>query len=173
MVFKKSSPVIQREHGLIAVIEPSQPLMALIDKLCEAGVPREGIAFMTKGTETENSERLQKDGQAESGGMMAGGLAGALAGLSTLAIPGFGVLLLAGGPLLAGALTLAGGLGGVGLGAIMGAILEEDVVKGRTEVYEQHLASGYAILMIESTIDEAVIAEGVLKTVPTLLIDIY
>jgi hypothetical protein len=173
MVIKKTSPVAQMEHGVIAVLDHAQPLRELIDRLVTAGVSLDHIAFMAKESEEQGSELLQKDGRSEGSGMIAGGVTGALAGLGALAIPGFGVLILAGGPLLAGALALAGGMGGVGLGAIIGAIFEEHVVKGHREIYQEHLAAGRSVLVVEGTVEEVALAEGVLKTVPTQLLDVF
>lgn len=173
MKLTHATPSVLPEHGLIAVLPHMYSLRPLLDSLISAGVSRERMAFMAREAVKPEIAPAPVDGACESTGMMAGGLTGMLAGLGTLAIPEFGVLLLSGGPWLVGALALAGASGGVGLGAIVGAIFEESVVHDHREIYQEHLESGHAILVVEGSGSEITLAAGALEQVPTLRVDIY
>jgi hypothetical protein len=71
-----------------------------------------------------------------------GGLTGLLVGLGTLAIPGFGSIVLAGEVATALATTLAGGAIGAAVGSLAGALIGLGIPEERAKVYSDRVAQG-------------------------------
>lgn len=92
-----------------------------------------------------------------------GSLAGILVGLTTLAIPGLGAVGIAGAKVaIAG--MFAGGYYGTGGGAIIGAALGNGASKEQAQVYDNHLANGSYLVIVDGSEAEINSAESILKT---------
>lgn len=87
-------------------------------------------------------------GEPEAAGMMIGGGVGLVLGLSAIALPGFGAFLLAAGPVAIALHGLTFAAGGVGLGALVGAILDEGATEEHTERYAMALEAGQWMVVV-------------------------
>jgi hypothetical protein len=98
---------------------------------------------------------------AATGGAL-GGLTGLLVGLGTLAIPGVGPILLAGATATTLATTLAGGAIGAATGGLLGALTGLGIPEERARVYQDRIASGGYLVIVDGTDEEIALAERVL-----------
>ncbi len=94
------------------------------------------------------------DGEAAGAGMLlggfTGGLLGWLVGISTLAIPGVGPVVVAG----ALAATVGGAAVGVAAGKLAGALVDHGVPEAEARGYEGQLGGGAILLIAETSGDE-------------------
>jgi hypothetical protein len=75
-----------------------------------------------------------------------GAVGGFLVGLSTIAIPGVGALLVA-GPLIA---AISGAAAGGAIGVVAGALVRFDVPETEARIYETHLTEGRILLAVHT-----------------------
>lgn len=99
------------------------------------------------------AEDLEPSGTDEVAGMAIGGGVGLVLGLSAIALPGFGAFLLAAGPIAIALHGLTFAAGGVGLGALFGAIVDERATEEHREHYEKALATGQWIVAVHGDDD--------------------
>ncbi len=99
---------------------------------------------------------------AATGGAL-GTIAGLLVGLGTLTIPGVGPILLAGATASTLATTLAGGAIGATTGVLIGALASLGIPEEQAIIYNNYVAKGYYLLIVEGTISEIQAAEKVLN----------
>lgn len=92
-----------------------------------------------------------------------GTIAGLPVGLGTLTIPGVGPILLAGATASTLATTLAGGAIGATTGLLVGALASLGIPEERAMVYNNYVAKGYYLLIIDGTISEIQSAEKILN----------
>jgi hypothetical protein len=96
------------------------------------------------------------------GGALLGGIGSLLAGVGSLAIPGLGPVVLAGGhAAIAGA--LAGGFYGAGAGGIIGAVIGNGVSQEEAKAYGDRLSNGDYLVLLDGSDDEIHRAESILK----------
>lgn len=123
------------------------------------------------GDEMQGVEVKEKAGQstgdtasvgAVTGGAL-GSITGLLVGLGTLAIPGVGPVVLAGITASALATTLAGGLIGATAGVLVGALVSLGVPEERAIVYNNYVAKGYYLVIVDGTVAEIQEAETILN----------
>ena len=98
---------------------------------------------------------------AVSGGVL-GGLTGLLVGLGTLAIPGIGPIMLAGATATTLATTLAGGAIGAVSGGLLGALIGLGIPEERARVYEDRIARGGYLVIVDGTDEDIARAEAIL-----------
>ncbi|UBF23877.1 hypothetical protein K9N68_19200 [Kovacikia minuta CCNUW1] len=103
---------------------------------------------------------LNKAGAATGGAL--GGLGGLLVGLGTLAIPGFGPVMLGGAAATALATALTGGAIGATAGGLTGALVGTGIPEDRAKVYNDRVARGDYLVMINGTEAETRQAEAIL-----------
>jgi hypothetical protein len=96
-----------------------------------------------------------------SGGAL-GGLTGLLVGLGTLAIPGVGPVMLAGATATTIATTLAGSAIGAAAGSLLGALLSLGVSEDQARIYNQRVAQGDYLLIVDCVTEEVPIVETIL-----------
>jgi hypothetical protein len=123
------------------------------DQLIDEGVERDALSIMASGPDggaPAESELGQTASRIRSGALV-GGVAGAVLGVTALAIPGLGPLLAA-GP-LASAL-LAGG-GGAATGGLLGALTGAGLDRDTAEYYASGVEQGGAIVVVETDPERA------------------
>lgn len=99
---------------------------------------------------------------AATGGAL-GGLGGLLVGLGTLAIPGLGPVMLGGAAATAIATAISGGAIGAAAGGLVGALAGLGIPEEQARIYNDRLARGYYLVMVEGTEDEVRRAEAILS----------
>ncbi|UJB72814.1 DUF1269 domain-containing protein (plasmid) [Acaryochloris sp. 'Moss Beach'] len=100
-------------------------------------------------------------------GAVTGGALGAIAGLlvslGTLTIPGIGPILMAGATASTLVTTFAGGAVGATTGVLVGALASLGIPEERAIIYNNYVAKGYYLLIVEGTISEIKSAEKILN----------
>jgi len=91
-----------------------------------------------------------------------GGLTGLLVGLGALAIPGIGPIMLAGAGATALATTLAGGAIGAAAGSLVGALVGLGIPEERAKVYNDRVARGEYLVIVDGTDAEIAHAHKIL-----------
>jgi hypothetical protein len=154
-----------------------------VRRLHEAGFTHDQISLLAKDeaacknaaleTDTLNGDEMvlpddvadavEPKGRDEMAGMAIGGAVGFLVGLSAVAIPGFGTFLLAAGPLAIALQSLTVGAAGMGLGALLGAILDENVTETHKELYRKRLDEGWWMLLVHANDEDLTRATNVLQ----------
>lgn len=99
---------------------------------------------------------------AATGGAL-GGLGGLLVGLGALAIPGIGPVMLGGAAATAIATAISGGAIGAAAGGLVGALAGLGIPEDRARVYNDRLARGDYLVIVDGTEDEVRRAEAILK----------
>lgn len=161
-----------------------------VEDLRDAGVNMERVSVVAKNadevsgvetglnnqrTDTETVGNHADDGAttgALTGGAL-GGVGGLLVGLGVLAIPGVGPILLAGAEATAIATTLAGGAIGAATGGLLGALVGLGIPEERAKVYNDRVASGDYLVMVNSTNHDIGLAETVMRRHSVQEFDIY
>lgn len=92
-----------------------------------------------------------------------GGLGGLLIGLGALAIPGIGPVMVGGAAATALVTALSGGAIGAAAGSLTGGLVGLGIPENRAKVYNDRLAKGDYLLMIDGSEDEVRRAESVLR----------
>lgn len=92
-----------------------------------------------------------------------GGLTGLLVGLGALAIPGIGPVMLAGAAATTIATTISGGAIGAAAGSLIGALVGLGIPEERARVYNDRVARGDYLVIVEGTEDEIRRAEAILN----------
>jgi len=141
---------------VIGSFESQAPVEELLRKLRLAGFSDEAVSVALANNDSESdkdpADEPQREGSekmrdlakgAASGGVMLGAVGG-LIGLASLAIPGFGFLLV-GGPL---AVALSDAAAGGALGAIAGALIGMRIPELQAKTYEENLRKGNTIVSV-------------------------
>jgi hypothetical protein len=114
------------------------------------------------GAKTGNKAGQSAAAGAATGGAL-GGLGGLLVGLGTLAIPGVGPVIAGGAAATALSTALAGGAIGAAAGGITGGLVGLGIPDERAKVYDDRVARGYYLVMVDGNEDEIRLAEGILN----------
>ncbi|MEP0768531.1 general stress protein [Coleofasciculus sp. FACHB-SPT36] len=147
-----------------------------LHELSNSGFPMSKVSVVARDADpqdqiagVEMSDRVDDNNVDESattgaiaGGAL-GGLTGLLLGLGVLAIPGVGPILLAGATATAIATTLAGSGIGAAAGGLIGALLGLGIPEDRAQVYNNLVARGDYLVMVDGTEDDIERAESVLS----------
>ncbi|MBE9064557.1 YsnF/AvaK domain-containing protein [cf. Phormidesmis sp. LEGE 11477] len=147
----------------------------VIHDMDEAGLNMERVSVVARdadevsgietGVKEEEVGNHADDGAATgaiTGGAI-GGVGGLLVGLGALAIPGIGPILLAGAEATAIATTLAGGAIGAAAGGLVGALIGLGIPEERARVYNDRVASGEYLVMVNSVATDIASAEAIMK----------
>jgi hypothetical protein len=138
-----------------------------VDTLKSAGYTNNDISVLLTDAQTSHDFAHQKGTKAPEGttagattGGVIGGTLGLLAGLGTLAIPGLGILLVA-GPIVA---TLAGVGAGGAAGGIIGALVGLGIPEYEAKRYEGQVKNGGVLMSIHCDTSDAISrAKDILK----------
>jgi hypothetical protein len=165
---------IDRHRRAVGVFPDRRDAEQALHELRDSGFPMDRVSIITRDSERHDNiagaevhDRVGNKADegakvgAVSGGAL-GGITGLLVGLGTLAIPGIGPILLAG----AGATVLATTAAGVGIGAaaggLLGALIGLGIPEERARVYNDRVAQGQYLVMVEGTDQELARAEAIL-----------
>lgn len=170
--YDQTPPEYQRALGVFARRTDAE---SAVTDLQANHFPLEKLSVITKdhtlSDEMKGVEVKEQAGQttedtattsAIAGGAL-GTITGLLVGLGTLTIPGVGPILLAGATASTLATTLAGGAIGATTGVLVGALASLGIPEERAIVYNNYVAKGYYLLMVEGTIPEIQAAEKILN----------
>ncbi|PZD71184.1 hypothetical protein C1752_07460 [Acaryochloris thomasi RCC1774] len=162
----------QRAVGILAKrSDTEQALQSLKDQ----GFPMEQVSVIAQDEKLKEGlnqvdPEIDVQPQVTSGsekGAVAGGTVGAisglLVGLGAIAIPGLGPVMLAGATATALATTLASGVVGATTGGLVGALIGLGVPEKEAATYNDYVAKGYYILLVEGTASEVQKAKDILS----------
>jgi len=155
-------------HHAVAFYAGHEALVPAVRELHAQGLGNDQISILAKdeqalaravsevgasdGRVAHAPERLaveaEPQGEPEAAGMVIGGGVGLLIGLSAIALPGLGAFLLAAGPVAIALHGLTFAAGGLGLGALVGAILDEGATEEHKERYAHALESGQWMVVV-------------------------
>ena len=142
---------------VVGVFDAPRRAERVLHELRSAGFSPERVALIAGDTREARLLAEQTgigDGEAAGVGMLlggfTGGLLGWLVGISTLAIPGVGPVVVAG----ALAATVGGAAVGAAAGKLAGALIDHGVPEAEARGYEGRLRGGAILLMAETSGDE-------------------
>lgn len=173
---------LQTYKRIVGAFSARLDLEQAIHELNQAGLPMQQVSVIAKHADKDTSvagvdvsrtpaELADKrvDNKADDGaktgvaaGAALGGVTGLLVGLGTLAIPGVGPILLAGTVATALATTAAGTAIGAAAGGILGALVGLGIPEERAKVYNDRIARGDYLVMVDGTDAEITRAERIL-----------
>ncbi|HBL12838.1 MAG TPA: histidine kinase [Cyanobacteria bacterium UBA11162] len=157
----------------IGVFRNHQDAEAALRDLRDAGFPMSQISLVGKdihgnghSTTGDVTNRTKTDEGAKAGattGGILGGLGGLLVGLGALALPGIGPVIAGGALATALATTAAGTAIGAAAGGLVGALVGLGIPENRARYYNDRVAHGDYLLMINGTDDEIRHAQTILN----------
>jgi hypothetical protein len=172
-----------KQYRAVGVFPHRRDAEAALNELRNSGFPMDKVSAIAK--QASHQDRLAgvdmsdalktgnvaaRDNKADEGakagaatGGVLGGLTGLLVGLGTLAIPGIGPIMLAGAGATALATTVAGGAIGAAAGGLGGALIGLGIPEQRAKIYNDRVARGDYLVMVDGTDDEIRRAEAVLS----------
>lgn len=183
----------RHRHTAVALYASQPELVTAVRELHRLGFDQDRISVLAKdheavatcvraeaatdGVNIDAPEALayesEPKGRDEFMGMAIGGAVGVILGLSAVAIPGFGTFLLAAGPIAIALHGLTVGAAGLGLGALLGAILDEKVTEDHRELYERELQAGRWMLVVHGDEHEVERAARALKGTSVRRVDTF
>lgn len=147
---------------VIGLFRDSNEAQAALQDLRSAGIPREHlnlVAYDGSGAFDTNATALDKELASNTAkGAAAGGIAGLLLGIASLAIPGVGPIIAA-GP-IAAALTAAGV--GAATGGMLGALADMGVPGHEAQYYQEAIRRGGTLLIVQAEGEAADHAQSIL-----------
>ncbi|MEB3828962.1 DUF1269 domain-containing protein [Phormidium sp. CCY1219] len=161
---------LKRAVGVFPDLENAR---GALEELKDNHFPMERVSVIAKDTETPlgaDIETERKGNKADEGaavGAATGGalgtLGGLLVGLGALAIPGIGPVMLAGATATALATTISGGAIGAAAGGLVGALVGLGIPEKQAKIYNDRVAQGDYLIIIEGTDDEIHRAEEIVQ----------
>jgi hypothetical protein len=170
-----SSSNVGGHRRAIGVFSDRRDAEHALHELRDSGFPMEKVSIITRDPDhkdniagAEVGDRIDNKADegakvgAISGGTL-GGITGLLVGLGTLAIPGVGPIMLAGAAATTLATTLAGGAIGAAAGGLLGALVGMGIPEERARVYNDRVARGDYLIIVDGTDAEIARAETLLQ----------
>lgn len=170
---------VDTEKRALGVFSNYSELQTALNELMNSGFSMNQISVIGKdmdnlsqnrsleGVTLQDAAELTKADEGAKTGAIAGGavggLTGLLVGLGTLAIPGVGPIMLAGATATALATTVAGGAIGSAAGSLVGALVGLGIPEDRAEAYQNYIANGDYVIIVDGTELEVRQAEAVLR----------
>lgn len=169
------TPETGGQRRAVGVFPKRQDAEHALQELRDSGFPMNKVAIIVKDADrgdeiagaqvSDHVDNKAEEGAAVgavSGGVL-GGLTGLLVGLGTLAIPGIGPIMLAGATATTIATTLAGGAIGAVAGSLLGALVGLGIPEERARVYNERVARGQYLVIVDGTNEELARAEAILS----------
>jgi hypothetical protein len=167
---------ITGKHRRAVGVFPNRPAAEqAMHELKDSGFPMGRVSIITRDADKHDNDiagaevRDRVGNKADEGatigavsGGVLGGLTGLLVGLGTLAIPGIGPIMLAGATATTLATTLAGGAIGAVSGGLLGALIGLGIPEERARVYEERIARGGYLVIVDGTDEDIARAETIL-----------
>src|SRR5579859_4868827 len=129
----------------------------VVEDLVNAGFPRHSISLITNDAHNQYSRYLDKDyvpkddavtaAHGAGLGAVIGALTGILIGLAALAIPGVGLVIVA-GPIVVG---LTGAAAGAVTGGMIGALVKSGVPEDEAQYYAEGIRRGGTLISVETS----------------------
>lgn len=167
-------PISGKHRRSVGVFPTRQAAEQALHELRDSGFPMGRVSVVTRDADKHDEiagadvrDRVGNKADegatigAVSGGAL-GGLTGLLVGLGTLAIPGVGPIMLAGATATALATTLAGGAIGAVSGGLLGALLGLGIPEERARAYQDRIAQGGYLVIVDGTDADIARAETIL-----------
>ncbi|MEB3311198.1 MAG: hypothetical protein VKJ02_13295 [Snowella sp.] len=160
----------------VGVFSHRRDVESALHEVQDSGFPMQRVSVIKQDNDGRN-DRLGTVGQdrdegnkadegaaagAVSGGIL-GGLTGLLVGLGTLAIPGVGPIMLAGATATTIATTLGGATVGAVAGGLIGALIGLGIPEERARVYNERVARGDYLVIVEGTDAELQRVESIFR----------
>jgi hypothetical protein len=159
---------MRHKHLAVAIFPTQDDLVAAVRELHRLGFSNDQLSVLAKdgdaiarvarsedvhdGREQDAPAAVayeaEPKGRDEAVGMAVGGAVGVILGLSSVILPGFGAFLLAAGPVAIALHGLTLGAAGIGMGALLGAIMDESVTEDHRERYEKEIEAGKWMLVV-------------------------
>jgi hypothetical protein len=141
---------------VIGTFDSWQTAERVVEDLLHSGFRREEVSLIANRELAPHIQPLENIGGSgpavdAAGSAAIGGLAGFVAGIAALAIPGIGPIIAA-GPLAAG---LIGATVGAAAGGIAGALKNHGVSEEEAEVYSEAVRRGSTLVAVNTTDDKA------------------
>jgi hypothetical protein len=170
-----------RDEGLVAIFADRADLPRALERLADHGFGRGEVAVLARGAGEAAAlaplaepldataldglaERIAVAGLDELVGAATGGYLGLLGSLLLVALPGVGTFLVLAEEAALTAITAATAVAGIGLGGVLGAILEENTVERHRELYKARVAAGDWLLLVRGPDECIQTAEVVLSS---------
>lgn len=178
-LIKKKAVAFSQHRQAFGVFTSRQDVEFVLQQLKYIGFSSEKISLITK--QPDRQQRLYGDqttrqlvDQALAGnitgtvkglvrGNICGSFTGLLLGLSTLAIPGIGHLILAQATGTVIAYALSSSAIGIVAGGLAGALIGLGITEQQAKVYSEQVLSGGYLVIVSGTDDEIRRAESILK----------
>ncbi|MUL39359.1 general stress protein [Gloeocapsopsis dulcis] len=145
-----------------------------ISELRDRSFPMDRISIIARDEATQdeiagidvNDTFDNKAGEGATAGAMTGGvlggITGLLVGLGSLVVPGVGPVLFAGEVASALTAALAGGAVGTVTGGLLGALLGLGIPEERAKIYNERVAGGGYLVIVDGTTQDIINAESIL-----------
>jgi uncharacterized membrane protein len=156
----------------VGIFSSRQDAEYALNELRDAGFDMDKVSVIVQnatpndqlgGAGVSDSKGEQIEGGTKAGasaGAVTGGIIGLVGTLGVLAIPGVGVATEV-GILLAN--TLLGGVVGAAAGALAGALIGWGVPEHKAKYYEERVAGGDYLVVVQGTAEEILRAEGIIE----------
>lgn len=166
---------IEQQRRAVGVFSERRDAELALRELRDSHFPMDKVSVITRdaarpedlgGAEVRDRSGNKADEGATAGavtGGTLGGLTGLLVGLGTLAIPGIGPIMLAGAAATTLATTLAGTAIGAATGGLLGGLIGLGIPEERAKVYNERVAQGHYLVLVEGTEEEVRRAEAILS----------
>lgn len=142
----------------IGMFDRSADAERAIDLLVREGFGKDEIGIMARDDAVQEYLKEQTVTPAAGdagtdvvGGALFGGLAGLVAGIAALAIPGIGPVITAGAVASALGLPLVGAGVGAAAGGLIGALVAADIPEDEAHVYAEGVKRGSVLVMVQSS----------------------
>lgn len=149
--FAGATPLVEGLRALQAAGFEAKSLSVLARDEAEADLTlasTPGARAVNVASPVSLSQDVEHTGSEEVSGAVLGGGVGLLLGLTALAVPGVGSAILAAGPLAVLIEALVATTGGAGMGALIGAILDDRGSTELCETFEAALQRGAWLLVV-------------------------
>lgn len=160
--------MVREKHTAVAIFPGHDAVVGAVRRLHELGFGHDRVSVLAKDEAALNRTLDEVDaidgrvvdkpslivddaepkGEDEAAGMLIGGGVGLVIGLSAIALPGLGAFLLAAGPVAVALHGLTFAAGGLGMGALIGAIIDERATEEHRERYEHALERGEWLVVV-------------------------
>lgn len=183
----------RHKHLAVAMFNTQAELVTALRELHRLGFSNDQISVLAKdstalaecirvegakeGVPVDGPDALayesEPKGRPEVMGMAIGGAVGVILGLSAVALPGFGSFLLAAGPIAVIMHGLTVGAAGLGLGALLGAIMDEKVTEEHRDYYVQELEAGHWMMVVHGNETDMERAQASLQSHTPTRLDVF
>lgn len=163
----------QEYRQAIGVLANRSDTEQALQKLNDHEFPMEQVSVIAQDSELKDDvpQSVEVQSQIKSPvkkgaktGASVGIISGLLVGLGTIAIPGLGPVMLAGATATTLMTSIASGVVGAATGGLVGALVKMRIPKKDAAMYNNYVAKGYYIILVEGIRQEIQNAETILAS---------